>query len=79
MESKYTKFWARLISWAVETDRKFIVRSEQVARLLEGKGLCVNGTNSLRFSSKQNVSLTIRNLKGQDCVKDAICHALSAS
>ena len=78
-ESEYTKFWARLISWAVETDRKFLIRSEQVSKLLEKKGLCVNGTNSLRFSSGQNASLTIRNLKGQDYVKDAIRNALSAN
>ena len=78
-ESEYMKFWAKLISWAVETDRKFIVRSEQVAKLLEKNRLRVNETNRLRFSSGQNASLTIRNLKGQDNVKNAIRSTLSSN
>ena len=78
-ENKYAKFWTRLISWAVETNRKFIVRSEQVASLLVQNKLQVNESNSLRFSSRQNCALTQRNLNGQDCVKDAIRNALLSS
>lgn len=75
--SKYTEFWVKLISWAVKTDRKFIVRSEKVADVLKQHGLSVNEANSLRFSSGQNVSLTLRNLKGGDSVMDAVCKVIS--
>ena len=74
--SKYTEFWAKLISWAIDTGRKFIVRSKYVDNLLTQNNLNVNKTNSLRFSSGQNVSLTKQNLIGDKCVKDAIFAAL---
>lgn len=75
--SKYTEFWVKLISWAVETGRKFIVRSEKVVDVLTKNDLQVNEINSLRFSSNQNVSLTMRNLRGQATVFDAVRKALS--
>lgn len=78
-ESGYTKFWISLISWAVKTNRKFIVRSERIADLLKQYGLQVGETNSLRFSSDRNVSMTKRNLKGQAAVMDAVCGALSGN
>lgn len=78
-ESEYTKFWAELISWAVETNRKFIVRSKQVASLLLQNKLLVDESNSLRFSSRQNTALTQQNLKGQDCVKNAIRNVLGVT
>lgn len=75
--SEYMKFWASLISWAIETGRRFIVRSTKVAEILKQNDLNVNEMNSLRFSSNRNVALTKRNLKGRDSVMDAVCNALS--
>ena len=77
-DGKYMEFWRRLISWAVETERKFIVRSERVANVLEANGLRIDETNSLRFSSVRNVSLTMQNLK-EGNVRDAICKVLSSN
>ena len=74
--SSYRTFWMALISWAIDTGRKFIVRSKQVLNVLAQSQLNVNETNSLRFSSGQNTSLTKRNLWGAEYVMSEICDAL---
>ena len=71
----YMKFWMNLISWAVKVGKKFIVRSERVFKLIKEKGLEIDATNHVRFSSERNVALTMKNLK-KSYVLDTICQVL---
>ena len=72
-ENKYMEFWARLIAWAVNSD---IVRNKRIYELLRANKLEVVDDNSVGFSSRRTVSVTRKNLKGEQVVLDAISQAL---
>lgn len=59
---EYSKFWAGLISWAINTNKKFIIRSQSVDTLLDKFGLTISTDRRVDFSSQRNVALTMDNL-----------------
>lgn len=73
---EYSKFWAGLISWAINTNKKFIIRSQSVDALLDDFGLSISTDRRIDFSSRRNVALTMDNLDKNEPVRTQICRIL---
>ena len=76
IEGKYSDFWVELISWAINGNKKFIVRSQSVDVLLDKVGLTINSDRRIDFNSRRNVALTMDNLDKNQPVLTQVCRIL---